>query len=62
MQSGMYRGSLPREAKKGFTVKQNLFGYLSTGQQEEGKGRHGDSVLCVGIDMTNNVRNIFKTC
>lgn len=59
MQSGMYRGSLPREAKKGFVVKQNLFGYLSTGRQEEGKGRHGDSVICVGIDMTNNVCNSY---
>lgn len=55
MQSGLYRGSLPREAKKGFVVKQSLLGFLSSGAQQEGKGRHTSSVICVGIDITNTV-------
>ena len=49
------RGSLPREAKKGFVVKQSLLGFLSSGAQQEGKGRHTSSVICVGIDITNTV-------
>lgn len=55
MQSGLYRGSLPREAKKGFVVKQSLLRFLSSGAQQEGKGRHTSSVICVGIDITNTV-------
>ena len=55
IQSGLYRGSLPREAKKGFIVKKSLLGYVGAGAQEEGEGKHTESVICVGIDILNSV-------
>ena len=55
IQSGMYRGSLPREAKRGFIVKQGLLGYIGTGSQEAGTGGHSDEVVAVGIDITGQV-------
>ena len=55
MQSGLYRGSLPHEAKKGFILKEGLNGLIGTGAQEEGKGKHTEAVICVGIDMLNGV-------
>ena len=36
-------------------MKQSLLGFLSSGAQQEGKGRHTSSVICVGIDITNTV-------
>ena len=57
IQSGMYRGSLPREAKKGFIVKQGLLGYIGTGSQEAGTGGHSEEVVAVGIDVTGQVGN-----
>ena len=55
IQSGLYRGSLPHEAKKGFILKQGLNGFIGTGAQEEGKGKHPEAVICVGIDLLNMV-------
>ena len=46
---------MPREAKKGFIIKQSLTGYVGAGAQEEGEGKHTDAVICVGIDILNSV-------
>lgn len=42
-------------------MKQSLLGYVGGGAQEEGKGKHSDSVICVGIDILNSV-SIEKDC
>ena len=57
----MYRGSLPREAKKGFLIKQSLIGYIGAGEQKEGEGKHTDAILCLGIDILNSVFSSFSS-
>lgn len=55
IQSGQYRGSLPRESKAGFRLRAGLNGFLAGGAQEAGKGGHTEAVITAGIDLTGQV-------
>ena len=55
IQSGQYRGSLPRESKAGFRLRAGLHGFLAGGAQEAGKGGHTEAVITAGIDLTGQV-------
>ena len=55
IQSGQYRGSLPRESKAGFRLRAGLHGFLAGGAQEAGTGGHTEAVITAGIDLTGQV-------
>ena len=55
IQSGLYRGSLPRESKPGFRLRAGLTGFLAAGAQPAGEGGHTEAVLAAGIDLTGQV-------
>ncbi|KAK8799570.1 hypothetical protein WA158_006119 [Blastocystis sp. Blastoise] len=56
IQSGIYRGSLPKEAKKGWVPPQGLIKYVQGESSEmEGPGRHEHCLVGIDIDKDNKL-------